>query len=176
MPRWKVVVLSSLLGLLASQSVLSQTTFSQWKWRDKSGQTQYSDMPPPPGVSDKDILQRPSPTNRVIAPMAASGAASSASGAAAASGLALKSTDPELEAKRKKIEQDAADKKKADDARNVAIKAENCTRAKAAMRTLDSGMRMSRTNEKGEREILDDTARAAEVKRTQDVMASECAK
>jgi hypothetical protein len=35
---------------------------------------------------------------------------------------------------------------------------------------------MSRTNEKGEREILDDTARAAEVKRTQDVMASECAK
>jgi hypothetical protein len=37
-------------------------------------------------------------------------------------------------------------------------------------------MRMARVNAKGEREILDDKARAEETKRTKDIMASECAK
>jgi Domain of unknown function (DUF4124) len=173
MPRWNVVVLCAMVGL-----AVSLPAFSQWKWRDKSGQTQYSDLPPPPGVSDKDILQRPSPTYRAVAPLSASSPASGASGAAGAAAPALspRASEPELEARRKKIEQEAADKKKADEARVAATKADNCNRAKAAMRNLDSGMRMARTNEKGEREILDDTARAAEAKRTQDVIASDCAK
>jgi hypothetical protein len=42
------------------------------------------------------------------------------------------------------------------------------------MRTLDSGVRIARTNEKGEREFLDDKARAQEVQRTRDALASEC--
>ena len=42
------------------------------------------------------------------------------------------------------------------------------------MRTLDSGVRIARTNEKGEREFMDDAARAAEAKRTQDIIASDC--
>ena len=41
-------------------------------------------------------------------------------------------------------------------------RAENCARARSHMSSLDSGMRLSRTNEKGEREILDDKARAEE--------------
>ena len=34
---------------------------AQWKWRDKGGHVQYSDLPPPAGTPDQDILARPSP-------------------------------------------------------------------------------------------------------------------
>ena len=42
------------------------------------------------------------------------------------------------------------------------------------MRTLDSGIRIARTNEKGEREILDDSQREEEVRRTRDVISADC--
>ena len=47
-------------------------------------------------------------------------------------------------------------------------------RAIAAKATLDSGMRMARINDKGEREILDDQQRAAELQRTNQAIAENC--
>ncbi len=165
MNRWHIAALAAAIGL-----TLALPASAQWKWRDKAGQTQYSDLPPPIGVPESDILQRPATASaRSTAPVAAP-----ASGASAAPLTAVRASDPELEAKRKKAEQEVADKKKADETKVAATQAENCVRAKAQMRTLDSGQRMARTNDKGEREILDDAARAAEAKRTRQVMASEC--
>jgi hypothetical protein len=168
MHRWTVVVLTALLG-----SLLALPAAAQWKWRDPSGHIQYSDTPPPPGVAEKDILQRPGGSSNTVqranVPVAAPVPVSAASGLPAP-----KVVDSELEAKRKKTEQDAADKKKADDAKTAAARAENCARAKAAMRSIESGVRLSRTNEKGEREFLDDKARAQETERTREVMTSEC--
>ena len=43
-----------------------------------------------------------------------------------------------------------------------------------AKANLDSGMRMARTNDKGEREVLDDAQRADELKRVNAIIASEC--
>ena len=40
---------------------------AQWKWRDKSGQVNASDRPPPRDVPEKDILARPVPEVRRIA-------------------------------------------------------------------------------------------------------------
>lgn len=40
--------------------------------------------------------------------------------------------------------------------------------------TLDSGMRMARLNDKGEREVLDDAQRAAELKRVNQIIAQDC--
>jgi hypothetical protein len=167
MHRWTVVVLAAVLG-----TTLALPAAAQWKWRDATGRTQYSDTPPPPGVAEKDILQRPGSSSAArMAVPAASVPASAASGALVP---APKVVDAELEAKRKKTEQEAADKKKAEDAKAAAAKAENCSRAKAQMRTIDSGVRLSRTNEKGEREYLDDKARAQEADRAREVMTSEC--
>ena len=166
MNRWSITALAAILGL-----TLALPAVAQWKWRDKAGQTQYSDLAPPPGVPEADILQRP--TAATSGPRAAPIAAP-ASGASAAPLTAARASEPELEAKRKKAEQDILDKKKADDTSVAATRAENCNRAKAQMRTIDSGQRMARINDKGEREVLDDAARAAETKRTRDVMASEC--
>ena len=164
MPRWTALICAAVLGAL-----LAVPAQAQWKWRDKNGQTQYSDLPPPSGIADSDILQRPSAAQRgAPAAAAASGAASGAPA------LAPKGSDPELEAKRRKAEQDVAAKKKAEDEKIAIVKADNCLRAKAQMRTIDSGVRIARTNDKGEREIMDDAARAAEAKRTQDIIASDC--
>ena len=168
MTRWSKVALAALIGLS-----LALPAAAQWKWRDKRGQTQYSDLPPPPGVPESDILQRPSAGAARRAPVAAA-PASAASAASAAPLSAARASDPELEARRKKAEQEVTDKKKAEDARIAATRADNCARAKDQLRTLDSGIRIARVDAKGEREILDDAARAAEGRRMRDVIASEC--
>jgi len=169
MVRWSVVVVSATLGAL-----LCTPAAAQWKWRDKGGQIQYSDLPPPAGVAQQDILQRPSVTQRrSAAPVAAASAASAASGVNA---LAPKMVDPELEAKRRQAEQEKEAKKKVEDDRLAVAKAENCTRAKGQLKALEDGLRMARTNAKGELERLDDKGRAEEIKRTRDIMATDCAR
>lgn len=168
MARWTAPCLVALLALGTALPAAAQ-----WKWRDKNGLTQYSDLPPPAGTPAKDILQRPaSPPER--SPAAAPVAASTASAASAAPLAAPRASDPELEARRKKAEQEVLDRKKAEEARNAAIRAENCTRAREQMRSFDSGVRISRTRPDGQREYLDDSARAAEQARTQQAIASEC--
>jgi hypothetical protein len=162
MPRLSVVVLSALLG-----ACLALPAAAQWKWRGKDGQIQYSDLPPPPGTSDTDILQRPNPTQRRAA---AATAASAASGSITASAK----VDPELEAKRRKAEQEETDKIKAENERIMAAKLESCNNAKSYLRTLSDGIRIARTDAKGEREILDDKQRMVESKRTRDVIARDC--
>jgi len=42
------------------------------------------------------------------------------------------------------------------------------------MVALEGGQRMARINDKGERENLDDNARADEMRRAREVIASEC--
>ncbi len=54
------------------------------------------------------------------------------------------------------------------------VKADNCERAKANKALMDSGVRVSHTKPNGEREILDDAGRAAELKRIQTVMETNC--
>ena len=155
-------------------ATLAMPAAAQWKWRDRNGQVQYSDLAPPNGVAERDILQRPdAPTQRrPTAPTPTpTPAASAASGAA---GLAPKGVEPELEAKRRKAEQDEAAKKKTEDERFAAAKADNCVRAKSQLRSLDDGLRMARTNDKGEREVLDDKGRAEESRRARDVVSTDC--
>jgi hypothetical protein len=82
--------------------------------------------------------------------------------------------DAELEAKKKKLEEEAAAKKKAEEEKIAQAQAENCGRAKKAVATYQSGVRVGTTNAKGEREIMDDSTRAAELKRMQAVVDRDC--
>ena len=164
--------------LIVAASVLSLPASAQYKWRDKAGVVQYSDMPPPPGTADKDVLQQPASASRKSAVGAAS-AAKGASANAPAPGVTvtsapLKGGEPELDAKLRKAEQDKAAKSKAEDDRQMAARSENCARAKAYQRNLDEGMRITRTDAKGEREVLDDKALVEEARRTKAVIANDC--
>ena len=170
-------VLRSLATILAAfLALVALPAEAQWKWKDKSGHVQYSDLPPPLGTPDQDILARPSAQRRnTLSPLPAASAASSAQVVGSASSpLMPKLVDPELEAKRKKAEADQAVKNKAEEDRVAALKADNCARARAQLRTLDSGIRVTRTNDKGEREFLDDKQRADETRHAKDAIAADC--
>jgi len=141
----------------------------QWKWRDANGAIQYSDRPPPIGTPDSAILSRPASTARVR-PVETKPAVNPAASVAAAG----KSLDAELEARRKKAEEERVAKQKADDEKQAKVRADNCERARSYERSLKDGLRISRTNEKGEREILDDRARSEELQRTQETIQASC--
>jgi len=168
MPRCIPALLAALLGL-----ALALPAEAQWKWRDQNGRTQYSDLPPPAGIPEQDILSRPGPGTK-RRPITAQPAASDAAVAAASGVPAPRTSDPELEARRKKVEAENAEKQKAAEAKVAAQRQDNCNRAREQLRTLDGGLRLARTNEKGEREVLDDKARADETKRTRDIIAANC--
>ncbi len=143
---------------------------AQWMWRDKArgGQVTYSDRPPPPEVAEGDILKRPGDERKRATPPAPT-----ASEAALATPRLV---DASLEAKRKEAEKQAAAQKKKEEEKIAASRAENCDRSRKHLQALESGARMSRTNAQGEQEPMDDTARAAEVRRAREVIASECTK
>jgi hypothetical protein len=148
---------------------------AQWKWRDKGGQTHMSDLPPPHEIPDKDILQRPHAAR--LAAQAASAAASAASAAATAPPASAPGDNKlaaEAEARRVKAQEDEKARRKAVEDANAAIRADNCQRARRSLVTLESGQRMARANDKGEREILDDKARAEETQRARKIVASDC--
>ncbi len=149
----------------------------QWKWRDANGAVQYSDRPPPAGTPDANILSRPAAAVRQ-ANKAAADAASAAASAAATTGNAgttpAKAQDPELEARRRKAEQDKQAQNKAEEEKQAKLRADNCARARSYQRTLADGIRIARTNDKGEREILDDKGRAEESQRAKDIIQSNC--
>jgi hypothetical protein len=162
------------LGFLVLAGVLCATwtaaAHAQWKWRDKAGQMHISDLPPPSDVAEKDVLQRPASARRP-APAPAIVPASAATEAAPA---AAKPAETELDAKVKRQEQEKLAQQKKEEERVAAAKAENCKRAQEYLRTLDSGMRVARTNDKGEREILDDQQRAGETQRAKAIINSDC--
>lgn len=149
---------------------------AQWKWKDKSGQTHVSDLPPPRDIPEKDVLQRPAESVRRAAPAAAASAPvpAGASPAASAPIDATRRLDPELESRRTRAEQEQKAKARAEEERQAGQRAENCQRARQALAGMESGMRLARVNEKGEREILDDKARADEAQRARQIIASDC--
>jgi len=165
---WGVVLGTAAAMLLA----LPDAALAQWKWRDANGVTQYTDRPPPPGTPENQILTRPA-TARAPKIISASSPAAASAPEAKASAPA-KSGDPELEAKRKKAEEQKAAERKAEEEKQAKTRSENCERARGYERSLQSGQRIARTNEKGEREVLDDGARAEEMQRAREAIDSNC--
>ncbi|MES2191440.1 MAG: DUF4124 domain-containing protein [Pseudomonadota bacterium] len=172
-------LLKTLVLALAAGS-FTMAAVAQWQWIDKSGHKVFSDQSPPPDIQEKNILKRPPGSGRAPAPQPETVSADAgAQGAAAApapkaSAPKLSGRDAELEARKKKAEEEENAKKKADEEKTNKAKAENCTRAKTAMATLQSGVRVSTMNANGEREIFDDARRAAETRRVQDIMDASC--
>lgn len=165
------------VGVLLAATVLLAwpgAAQAQWKWRDAQGRVTVSDLPPPREVAERDILQRPSPVVRPAAPAASVPEGAGAPAAATAAPARPAPVDKELEARKRAADAEAAAKTRAEEQRNAALRAENCRRARQHLATMDSGQRVARINDKGEREVLDDEARAAESRRAREVIASEC--
>ena len=170
------IVLALALGACAGLATTG--ALAQWQWIEKDGSKVFSDRPPPLDIPEKNILRQPggmrAKAPEPVAP--ASGADPAVASAAPATPAAPKvsGVDKELEAKKKQAEAAEEARKKAEDAKQAKLRADNCARARQAKSTIDSGVRIAQTNAQGERIIMDDTARAAEGKRIDAIIASDC--
>ena len=170
--------------MMASFTMLfSVSALAQYAWLDASGRKVFSDQPPPSNIAPKRILQQPGKAAAAVPVIAAEEASTSdGEGKPKAAENTIKtapapkiaSKDKDLEAAKKKADDEVVAKKKAeDDVRNVA-KADNCQRAKQAKMQLDSGRSIGTLNAKGERIIMDEATRMVEAKRLEGIMGTDC--
>ncbi|WP_082585820.1 DUF4124 domain-containing protein [Hydrogenophaga sp.] len=165
-PSWRNPLL---MGLLLA---FSSAAMAQWQWVDGTGRKVFSDTPPPASIPDKNILKKPGMTAAPI--VVAEPAPSTAPAATPPAAPQIPARDTELEAKKKQAEQAEEAKKKAELERVAKVRAESCERARKAKITMESGVRLATTNAKGEREIMDDKAKAAESRRMDGIIRSDC--
>ena len=161
-----IFLLLAILVSLAAQA--------QWQWTDKDGRKVFSDRAPPGDVLEKNILKRPGSISTTKADAPALAPVAAASPQSAASAPTISGVDKELADKKKKADEAQAAQRKAQQEKIIKARIENCARAKQAKANFDSGVRISRINEKGEREVLDDAARATELKRIQSIVDADC--
>ncbi|MFZ1499421.1 MAG: DUF4124 domain-containing protein [Giesbergeria sp.] len=167
------------LCLVAFACAWSAGAMAQWQWINKDGRKVFSDRPPPLEIPEKDILRQPNQRITPVAPVAAdTQSAPSSPTPKPAAASSAKGTDKVLEERKAKAEAEAeaakAAKDKAAQQKLAADRAENCTRAKQAKASLDSGQLMKHTNAKGEQVFMDDASRAVERKRAQSILDSDC--
>ena len=168
----RILLASALAGLCFAAS-------AQWQWIDKDGHKVFSDRAPPAEIPEKSILKRPG--NRKLPVTLTSDSALEGDASATAAPLQLPASaakttglDKELEAKKKQALDAEAAKRKAAEEQMTKVRIENCARAKQAKTTFESGVRVGRTNAAGEREIMDEAARAEELKRINGILAKDC--
>jgi hypothetical protein len=169
------------LGLILAGSTFALAAAAQWQWIDKDGRKVFSDRAPPSDIAQKDILKQPGRGRASVVPAEVPEAGPTAATTATTAAAAVKAAAPkvsgkdaDLQAKKKKLEEEEAAKKKLDEEKATQANAENCTRVKKSLASLKSGVRLSTTNNQGEREPMDDAARNAETKRLQAIIESDC--
>jgi len=132
---------------------------AQWAWKDANGRPVYSDQPPPSSVPAARIFKAPR-GQMVDAP------------ANPQSGPTLAERNAAYEQRRAGAAERAT--KEAEEAKASAARSTNCENARNNQRALDSGSRIARFNDQGEREFLTDAQRAEESKRNAALVAEHC--
>ena len=140
--------------LLATATVAAQV----YKWVDKDGKVQYTDTPPPASATKTEAKKFDAPP--ASAP------------AAGAPGKSLADRAKDFD---KRKAEDAEKQKKAEtDQKNADIKAANCKDAKANIAALESGRPMARTTDTGDREVMSDEARLADIAKARKAAEESC--
>ena len=124
----------------------------QYKWVDANGKVQYGDTPPP-GVEATRLKPPP---------------------AGASAPAAAPKVNPEAAFRNRQQERQKSDEKSAKERADAETKRVNCEQSQGALRSLQSGQRISSTNAAGERVFIDDAERAKEIERTQRAVNDWC--
>jgi hypothetical protein len=158
MIRPAVLLLTLLVALPAAAQIYS--------WKDKDGRTHYSDVPPPSGPV-KTLRGTPPPSAVQVE-------AEITDDAGTEQPEAEQPPDPETAFRQRRAAEAEAAAKAAQDEADEAERQRFCADARAQLAALESGQRMARMNAAGEREFLDDAARAAESSRLQQQIEKNC--
>jgi hypothetical protein len=156
------------LTALLAAALLAPAAHAQYVWIDKSGTRQYSDQPPPTDVPRHRILKQP--RAQVAADAAATPEPAATGENAAATAAPLTTAERNAEFNKRRMERLEQEKKDAEQARMAAAKAENCGRARRYRQVLESGVRITSADANGERVYLNDAQRAAELRKTQQIL------
>jgi hypothetical protein len=143
----------------------------QYKWKDSRGRTVYGDLPPA-GVKATPMSSA-SPPPAAAAP-AKSGGAETGAKAGAKDGKPLTPAEQEMEFRRRVKEAQEAAAKKAKEDQAERDKKQNCELAREQERTLASGQRVSRVDEKGERYYVNDAQRGEELSQARRSISEWC--
>ncbi len=160
----------TLVRMLTAGALLAFATLAQaqYVWINEKGVREYSDRAPPPSIPLKNILKAPhGQLTAADAPAEPPAASAVAAKPALAPTLADRNADYN---KRLKDQADQA-KKASDEARLKSEQADNCSRAQAVKRSVDSGERITALDKNGERRFMDDAERAREGARADKILA-----
>lgn len=159
----RTVLALAAAGLVAAPSAAQQL----YKYTGPDGKVQYSDRPPPEGQKAEKITGRAS----IVSP-GASGAASGSDAAKSGAPKSLAEQDQEFRKRRLEAQEKAS--KDAKLAENRRAQDESCAALRTQLSGVQSGARIARLNEKGEREFLEDDGIQQEIQRLQREIANTC--
>ena len=158
-----------LLAMIGGAWLASAPSGAQtYKWTDTNGKVHYSDQPPPANAKEQVMVKPRKPS----APTTSTSPSTNEKGEKAAKPKTY--VEREAEFRKRQVEtaeREAADKKKIAEA---AEKKQNCEQARAQLKSLQAGGRITRTNAQGEREYLSDAQVAQESERGKKAVESWC--
>jgi hypothetical protein len=167
------ISLAAALGLLVAAFALP--AHAQWAWRDDTGRTIYSDRPPPASVKQDQILRQPgAQTFGNAAQNNAPPPDGKGDGKEATKSGPKTIAEREMEFRKRMQESADAEKKQAEEQARNEQRATECERMRGYLKALEEGQRIARTDAQGNREVLDDAQRAAEVRRVREAMTRSC--
>jgi len=156
--------------LAACLAVALPAGAQMYKWTDANGRVQYSDRPP--SNQQAQVIGR-SGTPAPIAP--AKEEAKDADGKTAEDTTAPQTwAQKEQEFRKRRMEAEEERQKQAQLEAEERAKAEDCARTRNYLKAAEDGRRLSRTNDKGEIEYLDDAQIRAEAERTRQELSRHC--
>jgi hypothetical protein len=158
----------TLLALAAAGVVAAPSAAQQlYKYTGPDGKVQYSDRPPPEGQKAEKITGRAT----TVSPGASAAASDSD---AAKSGAPKSPAEQEQEFRKRRLEAQEKAGKDAKLAEQKRAQADNCAALRTQLAGVQSGARVARLNEKGEREFLEDNGIQQETQRLQREVAIAC--
>ncbi len=155
--RWEIQM-KSVYFLLSLAVLIALPTAGQaevYKWKDKDGQTRYSDTPPPSNVKLENIgiKKITQPTGKApLSPVINTQPTPTTKTTTEAPAQSPQDIAAEQRQRTAEAEKNNKQEKQA----QAKLKAENCKAAKANFASYAQGGRIYKMNEKGEREYLDD--------------------
>jgi hypothetical protein len=156
--------------ILLSALTCAGSVGAQSKWVDKDGRVTYGDAPPQ-GVNAQPMRRAPAPQSYAGDASADTADKADKKDEAAKKPLTAAEQDAAFRKRQQDAEKEREKQAKADSA--VAAKRENCARAQDSVRVLEAG-RVARTNAQGERYYLDDNQLAQEAARARQDVRDWC--
>ena len=143
------------VSVFATLVFTTSATAQIYQWKDESGRTIISDKPPV-----GHVRQQKQPSSEAPAPTAATGQKS------------LSDRDMEFRKRQKDAQEKAAKTEK--DQASTTEKQEQCASMRRHLQSLESGERIARRDDSGERYFLDDTQREQETVKVRESIQSNC--